>query len=195
MKDIKLVLQLKIFFKGREDTFSEQKSDGSYIRVDRLLHLEDFQEHLEGRKTIGIYLIDPKDNMVNFCAFDIDNKDNHVLRAILNACLKTGLQKENILIEDSGNKGRHIFFRFEKPVLAKDARAFLEIILKLTGLDLNIELFPKQDRVNKDNFGNLIKLPLGIHKESGNRSYFMDFDNLKETDKDILFKVKDIKCI
>lgn len=97
------------------------------------------------------------------------------------------------MIEDSGNKGRHIFFRFENPVKAKDARTLLEIILKLSEVDMPIELFPKQDKVNEGDFGNLIKLPLGIHKKSANKSYFMDFDTLEQISPDILSKIKSIK--
>ena len=37
-----------------------------------------------------------------------------------------------------------------------------------------VELFPKQDAIARDGFGNLIRLPLGWHSKAGRRSFFFD---------------------
>jgi len=36
------------------------------------------------------------------------------------------------------------------------------------------EIFPKQDSIPADGFGNLIKLPMQVHQKSGKRSHFVD---------------------
>lgn len=38
-----------------------------------------------------------------------------------------------------------------------------------------VEVFPKQDEISKaDGLGNLVRLPLGIHRRSGSRGFFVD---------------------
>jgi hypothetical protein len=39
---------------------------------------------------------------------------------------------------------------------------------------LHVEIFPKQAKVKEDGLGNLIKLPLGVHKKTDEFSYFVD---------------------
>jgi len=65
---------------------------------------------------------------------------------------------------------------FENPIEAKKARQLGEIIVAQSGASKDIEVFPKQDKVPENGFGNLIKLPLGIHKISGQRSYLLRED-------------------
>jgi hypothetical protein len=47
-------------------------------------------------------------------------------------------------------------------------------------------MFPKQDSLNGKDLGNLMKLPLGINRKTGNRSYFVrndcPYDQLREVD-------------
>lgn len=38
---------------------------------------------------------------------------------------------------------------------------------------IEIELFPKQGQVSSDGYGNLMRLPLGVNKKTGNKSYFI----------------------
>lgn len=40
-----------------------------------------------------------------------------------------------------------------------------------------IEVFPKQDTIGNDGFGNLVRLPLGRHPTSGRPSYFVDLSS------------------
>ena len=37
-----------------------------------------------------------------------------------------------------------------------------------------IEVFPKQDEVNEGGFGNLLRLPLGVHRRTGQEGFFVD---------------------
>lgn len=38
---------------------------------------------------------------------------------------------------------------------------------------IEIEVYPKQDNLNGKDFGNLMRLPLGIHRKTGRRSFFL----------------------
>lgn len=42
--------------------------------------------------------------------------------------------------------------------------------------NITVEVFPKQDKVAEDGFGNLMALPLGIHKGTGQRKHFCRFN-------------------
>jgi hypothetical protein len=81
------------------------------------------------------------------------------------------------LIEFSGGKGYHFWFFFDSPAPARHARGFLNRIVKPLEKDLTVfgfEVFPKQDTLTGKGFGNLVKLPLGIHRLTGKRSFFIE---------------------
>src|SRR5690349_19577412 len=59
---------------------------------------------------------------------------------------------------------------FEQPVMAPHARTYiyhvaqeLEVQVKGAGLSDGIEIFPKQDALRPEEFGNAIRAPLGVH--------------------------------
>ena len=55
-------------------------------------------------------------------------------------------------------------------------RAGLKVLLGTLAADLrcfSLEVFPKQDRLTGKGYGNLVKLPLGVHRVSGRRSRFV----------------------
>jgi hypothetical protein len=79
------------------------------------------------------------------------------------------------LLEDSGYKGRHLWVLFQAPVPAAVARQTGTLFVALHGpkdRGLTVEVFPKQD-ATRGSIGNLIKLPLGIHRRTGRRSRFL----------------------
>jgi hypothetical protein len=105
----------------------------------------------------------------------------------------------------SGSKGLHVY-GFTGSAPAGDVRgAALEVIDYLgtfeplrgknffkytdddpyTGLDcVDVEVYPKQDNLKGKDLGNLMRLPLGINKKSGQRAYFLNLsssiDSLEE---------------
>ena len=167
-----LAKQLMAVFKTRPDTYAEQRKDGSYMRVPHPLTLDDIEAHLKGLRTLGLYVIDsPARDTCSFCAIDIDTRDEKLFDDIYAAMDRLHVSPYAVC-EDSGNKGRHIFIFFAEPVKAAIARQLLKAVLKEAQAPHNIEIFPKQDRLRADGFGSLIKLPLGVHKKSGRRSYF-----------------------
>ena len=183
-----------------------------YVPVREPLTENAIQSHLRGNTTIGVYPIFDRDK-AQFLALDIDIKKEALNRARQNNTLMDALRAQvckdirrvcagfaslniPVHIEDSGNKGAHIWLFFEKPIPACDLRAFGRAYIKRFGPaseELQWELFPKQDAVGEDELGNLIKLPLGIHRKTGRRALFIDTEGHTLADQDRV--LRDIKPI
>lgn len=112
-----------------------------------------------------------------------------------------------VAISYSGNKGFHTY-GFTGYENAADVRALaIEVLMDPStetfervkgehfwkhkvpeaGLsNATIEVFPKQDTLDGKDFGNLMRLPLGIHRKSNQRAFFIDhrapYDVLAEAD-------------
>lgn len=183
-------------FAGREDCFARQWCDRAagtqgYVPVRRALEPRDLIEHLQGGKTYGIYLLQ-KDSRVRTAVIDADlNKSwrggprtgaqldllrrekRYLLSRLTELARAQGLP---CLLEFSGGKGFHFWFPAAAPVDAAVARRALQRLVKRIEPDLqcfNLEVFPKQDRLAGSGLGNLVKLPLGIHRATGKRSHFL----------------------
>lgn len=191
-----LLLRFMELFSGREDCFARQWADREtgkqgYSPVRRPMEIGDVEEHLKGRKTYGIYLL-RMDGTVKTAVMDVDlTKDfrvkglkaddralakregTYVYSRIRELAGELGLRPA---VEYSGGKGFHFWFFFERPIEASRARRPLERIRNALYRDLrafHLEVFPKQDHLSGKGFGNLVKLPLGVHRLSGKRSYFI----------------------
>ncbi len=183
-------------FQGREDCFARQWVDrkaGSqgYVPVRRPLELADIRDHVRGTRTYGIYLL-RKDSRVHLAVIDADlvmkyrgggatSQDRDTLRRektyLLDRLPEVARSLGwDCLVEFSGGKGFHFWFFFEEPVAAGTARSALQQVVRRVGPDLscfNLEVFPKQDQLAGKGLGNLVKLPLGVHRATGRRSFFV----------------------
>lgn len=184
-------------FKGREDCFARQwinreKGEHGYIPVYRPLTEEDVQNHLTGKSTYGIYLMNP-DSTVSVAVIDIDCDSRFRNAKSLSYQERKRLKEEAIYIirripelagsysipcfgEFSGGKGYHFWFSFERPVAAHLVRKALIAIVSKIARDVTCfkcEVFPKQDNLSGKGLGNLVKLPLGIHRVTGKPSFFL----------------------
>ncbi len=84
----------------------------------------------------------------------------------------------NHCFENSGYKGYHLWIFANEEISAGTGKILGQLIAQqadLNNTDISIEVFPKQARVTHEHPGNLIKLPLGLHLKSGNRSAFTDY--------------------
>ena len=176
---------LKIFV-ARRDVYAAQTSDGKYYPVEEDLTVEVIQKHLDGHHTIGTYLLNAEDK-VKVLVLDVDlTKEalsqieqyrpslKEVAGKVLGVCGDLGL---DAIVEDSGNKGYHVILLFDKETDSTIARTLGRRILESVGQlpnKINIELFPKQDHKQSNGFGNLVKLPCGVHLKSGRRSEILD---------------------
>lgn len=107
-----------------------------------------------------------------------------------------------VAVAYSGSKGLHVY-AWTGPVPAAEAKAAAIAVLESFSQfvatrgnnffhhreayqTLEIEVFPKQDNLDGKDLGNLMRLPLGVNRRSGQRSYFLDlragYDTLAPAD-------------
>lgn len=170
-------------FSGREDVFAIQTEEG-YQPIRTSMKKKDVLEHLNGEKTLGVYVL-RSDNNIKFAAFDVDFKKSFEgdYQSALKLCKKTveqiceKLRSENISyhIEFSGNRGYHLWIFFNSWLQAYKVRFVLKKICEDIPVSehVSVEIFPKQSDTG-GGLGNLIKLPLGIHRKTKNRCPFVD---------------------
>jgi len=132
------------------------------------LGLEIVRQHLAGELTIGIYAINPATQRCKWMAIDADYKTAledliKVQRQLRDDGVAAALEKSK--------RGGHLWMFFEQPVMARHARTYiydvaqkLEVQVKGAGLSDGIEIFPKQDELRPEEFGNAIRAPLGVHR-------------------------------
>jgi hypothetical protein len=193
-------------FASREGVYARQwvspTGESGYTPIQEPLTVTVAENHILGNYTIGAYPV-RLDNTVNYIAFDFDVAKFAVAKAISSeklwnavmnkvhsaACKLVDVSAANelpIYMEDSGFKGRHCWIFCERAVPAGVAKKFADLlvaqILHLPS-EVTVEVFPKQTTVKRGGLGNLIKLPLGIHKRTGKRSLFIQPDGTPYEDQ------------
>jgi hypothetical protein len=143
------------------------------------LDAETVRRHLTGEITIGLYAINPETQCSKWVAIDGDYKDAYRdLRLLRWELQRDGVQA---LVEMS-RRGAHLWILCEEPLPAKLCRIYiyslalrLDVPIKgvLKQVD-GIEIFPRQDELASDEFGNAIRAPLGIHRANMHRYWFED---------------------
>ena len=187
----------KSLFIGRYDVFAKYwiSSDGlkkgyspttytfkgnDYIPISN----EIIQQHLQGKIRLGTYVV-VNQNMAKFLVIDLDKasfiEDS---RAINKISLSLGL-KPLFELSKSGN-GIHIWYFFELPIKAKDARKLGDIIITKamdtsSGIDMTSydRMFPNQDFVSSDALGNLVALPLHYGSRCENKTIFIEINTMQ----------------
>lgn len=154
---------------NRMDVYAQQSSVG-YIRQFNEITDDVIAEHLMGLKTIGTYQID-LDNTVTWLCIDVDaHSKDEIVPAKRKSCeIFCRLYERDIpfVIEASGSPHSYHFWLFLVRVDASKAYWFGRELLD--GID--VEVYPKQQEITEDKqFGNLVKLPLGINNKTGVRS-------------------------
>ena len=158
-----------MLFVGRKNTFAIQTDKGAYIPKRRNITTKDLQDHLDGKVTLGSYVI-REDGLITFACIDIDTTPGNNLEPYkrLAELIFDLFPDFQAVLEFSGRRGYHIWLFPEKPEQPKFMRELIKSRLKMYGIR-NIEIYPKQDTVNelKKQLGNLVKIPAGRHKKGG----------------------------
>ena len=161
----------------------------------------DYQQHLDGTKSIGIQPCNDN-GLARFGAIDIDPKIYKNLD--LKYYLDIIQEKELPLIPiKSKSGGLHLYVFTKQLVKAKIIKDFLEEVLFLFKLPINTEIFPKQTKLGDDTDGNklngnFINLPYFGKKErvaidpSGKEIPFAIFLNCIELNKQTAEQLKNI---
>lgn len=138
--------------------YAVQQRDGSYRRVVEPLTLSHLAGHLAGRWTLGTYLLDEL-GCCAFAVFDADHGDGlWQLAALAGELAGQGVPT---LLEAS-RRGGHLWVLFAEPTPAWQVRTFLLPYAQALGC----ELYPKQDNLGPGGACSLIRLPLGLHRQS-----------------------------
>lgn len=202
-------------FRGRGDVYARQWFDarrdrGGYWPVREALTPAVALDHLNGRITIGQYVLHP-DETVGFAVLDLDPTAAEIERSRLDSGERAGARygplaqyairltragkaaELSLFVEETGGAGLHLWLFFEPRIPARDAQALLRELLVRAGpqpVGVALEVFPKQERLTGKGLGNLVKLPLGVHQATLRRSVFLDDDLEAIPDADALAKIR-----
>lgn len=158
-------------FKGRSDIFGapnkREKGQSRCVKSPLTEHI--LLDHLRGKRLIGVYPL--VRDRVWFAAIDIDQPDPEPVIEVARIGRDIGLTP---LIEKSKSKGFHLwFYSDEQGWLAERIRAVLRWMCKEIDRP-EVEVFPKQDRLQEGQFGNFIYLPLNGRLVSKGRTIFVE---------------------
>jgi hypothetical protein len=157
-------------FVQQPNLYSVQQADGRYICVRRFLTVGLIQRHLEGKITLGTYVLN-KDSKTKYLVLDADTDE--VWSNLVN--MAHDLKRKGIpSYLETSRRGGHVWMFFQNPMSARYARAFAQDLIWTYSLP-TIEIFPKQDRL-ADGPGSLIRLPFGMHQVVGRRFGFISPD-------------------
>ena len=198
-KESRLLALFMTIFRGREDCFARQWADkaegkSGYTPVRQAMTEHDLRDHLAGRRTYGIYLMQT-DGQVRLGVIDADLRKD-LRQASLDGARRSEVRRElayllerlpalaqeqdlSCIVEFSGSKGYHFWFPFDGPTSPAGVRLALQGLVSRISPDLScfgLEVFPKQDGPSGKGLGNLVKLPLGMHRLSGKPSRFLPGD-------------------
>lgn len=170
-------------FGSRTDDFAVQAADGHYERQRRPVTTFDLDRHLRGEMTVGMYVLDALSRGL-WTLIDLDWRNPEWLDRLWRSALGLGIPADAMLREDSGGKGYHLWVFMAQPTEATTLRRIAEVVLKASGVPTSdpsqahpdgrlrelIELYPKTTNLSATakSMGQLVKLPLGIHRKTGN---------------------------
>ena len=147
----------------------------------RRLSIETVRKHLNGELTIGVFALNPKTQRSKWVAIDADYEN--ALEDLLK--LQWELRRDGVEAAlEKSRRGAHLWIFADKPLLAQQCRVYIyNLALRLkvpvkggAGLAEGIEVFPRQDQLAPEEFGNAIRGPLGVHRATGKRYWFYGAD-------------------
>lgn len=150
------------------------KRDGKMSHTNRPLTDAKLLQHVSGGSAYGAAQIEPGTNTTKAAALDLDSHKGEtpwpdmqaVALKIMAAMKQFGMRP--IPFRSSGGSGMHIYLLWDEPQDAYSVRYGLRTVLEMCGLRSGVggvsrgevEIFPKQNSVPADGFGNMFVLPL-----------------------------------
>lgn len=163
-----------ILSRVRQDVTAARTAAGRVMRTNQPITAERIAQHLNGGPARGVYPIKPGENVCSVAMLDLDSHKGEtpweemtrVAGMVIDSLSLNGLQA--IPWRSSGGKGAHLFLIWEQPQDAWSVRETLRGILSALGYkegtrgvkEKEIEIFPRQARVEEGRFGNQFWLPL-----------------------------------
>jgi len=153
-------------------TMDKKENDNVWVLNDGMI-----RRHLQGTITYGIF----SGGFFNkFMTFDVDYNDNEpmarwvTLKIVDTLVREFNINRNDIHVNLSGNKGYHIDLFFDKPLQVADTEAFYYKVMSEVG-----ELPTNGEVEFRPTWRQGVKLPLGIHQRTGNRCWFVDNETLE----------------
>ena len=166
-------------------------------KQDRRLSLQTIREHLNGHLTAGLYALNPNTQRSKWVAIDADYEN--ALEDLLK--LQWELRQDGVEAAlEKSRRGAHLWIFADKPLLARHCRIYIYNLARRlrvpvkggSGLAEGIEVFPRQDQLGPDEFGNAIRGPLGIHRATGRRYWFYGADYRLDAQMEYLERLRKI---
>ncbi len=139
----------------------------------------DIAAHLAGRVTLSFYCIRPVFSTCKWIALDADYPGGIAdLRK-----LQEGLALDGVVsLFEASRRGGHLWIFGSEPLPASSCRILVYNLAFRLGVPIKgslsdkdgIEVFPLQDAIEDDEFGNAVRGPLGIHRATMQRYWFED---------------------
>jgi len=163
-------------FANRAQPYARQQEDGSYRWVHAPCDVHALARHLAGEETIALAALDAG-GRCRWACLDADGAEGIAqLRAVQQRLSALGLAA---LLEAS-RRGGHLWLLFDQPVPAAAARALLReslraLVASTPGFTTTgLELYPDSDQPGA--LGHAVRLPLGVHRRTGQRYPLLDVD-------------------
>lgn len=126
--------------------------------------------HLNGHYSICVYAGSASSK---FICFDVDDGNPQTVRTIIDILSKIGFPRERIYVSTSGGKGFHVEMFFSSLMFTSDLKNIYNYVCAVGKLDATkVEFRPTG--------GQSIKLPLSIHRKTGNTCWYLDRETLEQ---------------
>lgn len=136
--------------------------------------------HIVGATRVGACPMERGSSTTRLALLDLDDHDKEMkwtqVQDIASKIIDNGrmLEVEFIPFRSSGGRGMHLYAIWDEPQDARSVRAHLSTVLSSIGYSngtkglqaKQVEVFPKQDSVPADGWGNMFVLPCGGNTES-----------------------------
>ena len=173
-------------FVNRCDDYALQLPSGQYVRANSeagrrmreklglpsQLTVEVVERHLAGDVTVGVYPHDPATGLGKWGCLDLDEATSEDIERVWRVVEADEELRKAVLFEQSSPGRYHVWLLFEGEELGVIRWIMRRIVEKAGIPPRNVEVFPKQ--AVPAEFGNLVRLPLGVHRAKGVRSVFID---------------------
>lgn len=185
-------------FAAREDIFSLETLRDGQSRKSELQTLplteDDLWKHLNGEIIVGTY-IQRSNSTVKHIVLDVDiskkillqhERNGEIWKEYLKKALNYCSQLLHVInnmgiqgyIEYSGNRGYHVWIILAEWIPVRYANMLCDILEKEMETyvqdGISVEYFPNKTRLKPGKYGQVIKIPFGVHVRTRERSYFLD---------------------
>lgn len=131
--------------------------------TNKLITIEEYRNHLDGKKGLGVIPINEENNKCRFAVIDVDIYDINYNVYI------SAIERNNFPLVPFKSKsgGLHLYLFFSEESSAIKAKEIIKTFSSLLSIDIlvkrrkneSVEIFPKQSKLGKGQIGNWINLP------------------------------------